>query len=195
MALLVQSAAAERMGASSQLFAKVQKVAVMTVMKILRYPHPGLSTSCRPVTTFDEDLAVLATDLLETMRAAPGIGITAAHVGIFVRLVVLELEPAKEPRFYVNPQILSASAEVIRHVEGSVSMPGAIAEVERPRKVRFRYQDLTGMVQEEEAEDFYAICMQHEIDQLDGIFWLRRLSRLKRERLVRRWEKDIAMQG
>jgi peptide deformylase len=177
------------------LFAKFIEVGNMTVMKILRYPDPGLSTSCRPVTTFDADLVTLASDLLETMRAAPGLGITAAHVGIFVRLVVLELEPAREPRFYVNPQILSASGDTMRHVEGSVSMPGATAEVERPRKIHFLYQDLNGLVQEEEAEGFYAVCVQHEIDQLDGIFWLRRLSRLKRDRLVRRWEKDIAMSG
>lgn len=164
----------------------------MPVMKILCYPDPGLSTPCRPVTAFDTALSALADDLLDTMRSAPGVGITAAHVGILQRLVVLELPPVHAPRFYVNPQILSVSTETMRHMEGSVSMPGATAEVERPRTIRFRYQDLKGTVHEEEAEGFYAICMQHEIDQLDGIFWLRRLSRLKRDRLLRRWDKDDA---
>lgn len=162
----------------------------MTVRPILTYPDPGLSKPCEPVTRFDDELTVLAQDLLETMRAAPGVGITAAHVGVFRRLFVLELSPDQGPLYYVNPELLSTSAEMIRHMEGSVSMPGATDEVERPRAIRLRYQDLAGKVIEEDARDFHAVCIQHEIDQLDGIFWLRRLSRLKRERLVRKWQKE-----
>ena len=162
----------------------------MTIRSILKYPDPGLSKPCEPVTVFDTRLATLADDLLETMRAAPGVGITAAHIGVFTRLVVLELSKETGPRFFANPEILSFSEATIRHMEGSVSMPGATEEVARPEKIRFRYQDLTGAFHDEEAEGFYAICMQHEIDQLDGIFWLRRLSRLKRDRLVRKWEKE-----
>ncbi|WP_117191090.1 peptide deformylase [Rhizobium terrae] len=161
----------------------------MTVRAILKYPDPGLSKPCEPVALFDAELAVLAGDLLDTMRAASGVGITAAHVGVFTRLVVLELPKQDGPRFYVNPQILALSAETMRHIEGSVSMPGATDEVERPRKIRFRYQDIKGAFHEEDAEGFHAICIQHEIDQLDGIFWLKRLSRLKRDRLLRRWDK------
>lgn len=163
----------------------------MTVRPILRYPHPDLMRPCAPATVFDGELGTLARDLLDTMRAAPGVGITAAHVGVLTRLAVLELSREVGPRFYVNPEVLSFSAETMRHMEGSVSMPGATDEVERPRKIRFRYQDLDGAHQEEDAEGFYAICMQHEIDQLDGIFWLKRLSRLKRDRLTRKWEKGI----
>ncbi|MFB9950773.1 peptide deformylase [Rhizobium puerariae] len=161
----------------------------MTVRTILKYPDPGLSLPCRPVAAFDAGLAALAGDLLDTMRAAPGVGITAAHIGVFTRLVVLELSREAGPHFYANPEILSSSAETMRHAEGSVSMPGATDEVERPKRIRFRYQDLEGVFHEEEAEGFEAICMQHEIDQLDGIFWLKRLSRLKRDRLTRKWEK------
>jgi peptide deformylase len=161
----------------------------MAIRPILKYPHPGLSTPCKPVTVFDAELAGLADDLLETMRAAPGVGMTAAHVGVFTRLVVLELSKEKGPRFYVNPEILSSSDQTIIQTEGSVSMPGATEAVERPRQIRFRYQDLQGAFQEEDADAFYSVCMQHEIDQLDGIFWLRRLSRLKRDRLVKKWEK------
>jgi peptide deformylase len=116
------------------------------------------------------------------------VGITAAHVGVPMRLVVLELTPG-EPLFYVNPEILEFSAETMRHMEGSVSMPGATDEVERPRKILLRYQDLQGELHEEELENFHAICMQHEVDQLDGIFWLKRLSKLRRDRLIRKWEK------
>ena len=162
----------------------------MTVRAILTYPDQGLSKPCEPVVRFDDELATLAQDLLETMRAAPGVGITAAHIGSFQRLFVLELSPAQGPLYYVNPEILWASDEMIRHTEGSVSMPGATDEVERPQRIRIRYQDLQGTVIEEEAQDFHAVCIQHEIDQLDGIFWLRRLSRLKRERLVRKWQKE-----
>jgi len=161
----------------------------MAVRSILKYPDPGLSTPCTPVTVFDGSLTALAHDLLDTMRAAPGVGITAAHIGVFTRLVVLELSREIGPRFYVNPEILALSEETMRHTEGSVSMPGATDDVERPRRIRFRYQDLQGAFHDEDAEDFHAICMQHEIDQLDGIFWLKRLSRLKRDRLIRRWEK------
>ncbi|MBY3596745.1 peptide deformylase [Rhizobium bangladeshense] len=164
----------------------------MPIRPILRYPNPGLKTVCAPVTAFDASLAELADDLLATMRAAPGVGITAAHIGVFLRITVLELGRADGVRLYVNPQITWRSQETMSHAEGSVSMPGATEEVTRPRAIGFRYQDAGGNVHEEAAEDFLAICLQHEIDQLDGIFWLQRLSRLKRDRLVKRWEK---MQG
>jgi peptide deformylase len=162
----------------------------MPIRPILRYPDPRLAMPCEPVTQFDEELAALAGDLLETMRAAPGVGITAAHVGVFRRLFVLELSPEQGPLFYVNPELLSVGGETIRHMEGSVSMPGATDKVERLRQIRIRYRDLQGNLIEEEARDFHAVCIQHEIDQLDGIFWLRRLSRLKRERLVKKWQKE-----
>ncbi|CAN7339016.1 peptide deformylase [Neorhizobium sp. LjRoot104] len=161
----------------------------MAIRTILKYPDPGLSKRCEPVTVFDATLTSLADDLLDTMRAAPGVGITAAHVGVFTRLVVLELSKETGPRFYVNPEVLSTSDERMRHMEGSVSMPGANDEVERPKRIRFRYQDLDGAVHEEDVEGFHSICMQHEIDQLDGVFWLKRLSRLKRDRLLRKWDK------
>ncbi|MBW9055802.1 peptide deformylase [Rhizobium mesosinicum] len=161
----------------------------MPIRPILRYPHPGLKTVCAPVSSFDSALSEFADDLLQTMRAAPGVGITAAHVGVFRRLTVLELDKADGVRIYANPEITWFSDETMVHLEGSVSMPGATDEVIRPRAVRFRYQDLHGHQHEEEATGFLAICIQHEVDQLDGIFWLQRLSRLKRDRLIRKWEK------
>ncbi|OWV78793.1 peptide deformylase [Rhizobium sp. R635] len=161
----------------------------MPIRPILRYPHPDLKTACAPVTAFDSSLAELADDLLATMRAAPGVGITAAHIGVLSRVTVLELDRADGVRLYVNPEITWFSKETMSHAEGSVSMPGATDEVTRPRAIRFRYQDGAGTVHEDAAEGFLAICIQHEVDQLDGIFWLQRLSRLKRERLVKKWEK------
>jgi peptide deformylase len=162
----------------------------MSIRAILRYPDPGLKTVCGPVTVFDGELQTLASDLLETMRAAPGVGITAAHIGVFQRVVVIELRKADGVRIYVNPEILAATGEPARHMEGSVSMPGATEEVTRPGSIRFRYQGIDGELHEEQADGFLAICIQHEVDQLDGIFWLKRLSKLKRDRLIRKWEKS-----
>ncbi len=161
----------------------------MTVRPILRYPDPRLALPARPVTAFDEDLRELATDLHETMRAAPGIGITAPHIGVALRVVVLELDPAEGARTYVNPEIVWTSPETILHREGSVSMPGVNDEVSRHARVRISYRDLDGHPHIEESEGLRAVCHQHEIDQLDGTFWIRRLSRLKRERLIKRFEK------
>jgi peptide deformylase len=161
----------------------------MAILPILRYPHPGLKTVCEPVKVFDSALSRLADDLLETMRAAPGVGITAAHVGIYERVVVLELGKPDGVRIYINPEIVSVSDEATRNTEGSVSMPGATDEITRPRAIHFRYRDLQGGEHEEHADGFLAICIQHEVDQLDGIFWLQRLSKLKRDRLIRKWEK------
>lgn len=160
------------------------------MLTILRYPDPKLSMTCAEVTVFDKNLRVFTDALHAAMIAAPGVGITAAHVGHLVRVVTLDLKELGGRRDYVNPQVLEASDETMEHDEGSVSMPGAIEKVTRPKTVTIRYQDLDGTVHEEQLTGFPAICMQHEIDQLDGIFWLQRLSRLKRERLVKKWQKD-----
>ncbi|MFG1416971.1 peptide deformylase [Xanthobacter sp. V0B-10] len=162
----------------------------MAVRPIVPFPDPRLRAVAEQVQVFDDALRRLAEDLLDTMRAAPGIGITAPHIGVALRVVVLELSAEDGVRTYVNPRLLWASPETIRHQEGSVSMPGATEEVERHARVRVAYQDLDGAAREEEADGLLAICHQHEIDQLDGIFWLQRLSRLKRERLIRRYGKQ-----
>lgn len=164
----------------------------MAILPLLRYPDPRLRTSCRPVEVFDARLAALAGDLAETMRAAPGIGITAAHAGILERLTVIELDGPASQRVFVNPAIEWFSPELQRHTEGSVSMPGVTEEVERPARIRLTYKDLAGDSHTEEAGGLLAICLQHEMDQLDGIFWIDRLSRLKRERIVKKYAKARA---
>jgi peptide deformylase len=161
----------------------------MTIRPIVRYPDRRLAMPARPVTAFDDALRELATDLLETMRAAPGIGITAPHIGVPLRVVVLELDAKEGAQTYVNPEIEWASPEMILHREGSVSMPGVNDEVQRHARVRISYQDIDGNMRSEESDSLRAVCHQHEIDQLDGMFWIQRLSRLKRERLVKRFEK------
>ena len=161
----------------------------MAILPLLRYPDPRLRMPCKPVEVFDARLAALADDLADTMRAAPGIGITAAHAGILERLTVIELDGPASQRVYVNPVIEWFSPELQRHTEGSVSMPGVTEEVERPARIRLAYRDLAGQAHAEEADGLLAVCLQHEIDQLDGIFWIDRLSRLKRERVVKKFRK------
>jgi peptide deformylase len=161
----------------------------MTIRPIVRYPDPRLALPAQPVAMFDEALRELASDLLETMHAAPGIGITAPHIGVCLRVVVLDLDPIEGARTYVNPEIIWASPEMITHQEGSVSMPGVNDEIRRHARVRISYHDVDGQSQTEESAGLRAVCHQHEIDQLNGQFWIQRLSRLKRERLIKRFEK------
>ncbi len=163
----------------------------MTVRPIVRYPDPRLALPAQPVTEFDGTLRDLARDLLETMHAAPGIGITAPHIGVSLRVVVLELDANDGAQTYVNPEIIWASPEMIVHQEGSVSMPGVKDDISRHARIRISYRDVDGHAQSEESEGLRAVCHQHEIDQLNGVFWIQRLSRLKRERLIKRFAKGL----
>ncbi|MFT8777009.1 MAG: peptide deformylase [Gluconacetobacter liquefaciens] len=162
----------------------------MPARPIVMFPDQRLRTAAEPVTQFDAALRTLAADLFDTMQAAPGIGITAPHIGVALRVVVLDLRDTSGARTYINPEIIWASDETIRHEEGSVSMPGVTEQIERPAKVRVQYQDLDGQNQIEESDGLRAICHQHEIDQLNGIFWIQRLYALRRTRLVARYEKS-----
>jgi peptide deformylase len=161
----------------------------MTIRTIIRYPDPRLALPAQPVTAFNGALRELAQDLLETMHAAPGIGITAPHIGISLRVVVLDLDAIDGARTYVNPEIIWASPEMIQHQEGSVSMPGVNDDITRHARVRISYRDIHGNQRTEESQGLRAVCHQHEIDQLNGLFWIKQLSRLKRERLIKRFEK------
>jgi peptide deformylase len=161
----------------------------VAIRPIIRFPDPRLRQKAELIVDIDEEVRALARDLTETMHAAPGIGITAPHVGVLRRLVVIQLEGDAEPHISINPEIVWSSPDMIRHMEGSVSMPGVNDEIERHARVRVRYRGLDNMEHEEEAEGLMAVCFQHEIDQLDGIFWIDRLSKLKRDRLIKRFDK------
>ncbi len=165
----------------------------MTVRAIVKYPSPALKAVAEPVTLFDAALKELAADLVDTMQAAQGIGITAPHIGVAQRVAVIKLTEDEEPKVYVNPKIVWASEEMTRHKEGSISMPDVLDEIDRPNRIRFSFQDLSGAEQMEEAEDLASVCIQHEIDQLDGIFWLDKLSRLRRDRVIKRYEKLLRL--
>lgn len=156
---------------------------------IVTFPDPRLRQVCAPVTTFGPDLREIANDLVDTMRDAPGIGIAGPHIGVALRLIAIQLAPDQPLHVCVNPEIVSSSDELVRHSEGSISMRGIAEEVERPAWVRVSFQDLDGSFHALDADGLLGVCFQHEIDQLDGIFWLNRLSRLKRDRAIKRYGK------
>ncbi|QUS39643.1 peptide deformylase [Tardiphaga alba] len=159
----------------------------MTIRPLVRYPDPRLALPAADVSVFDDALRILAEDLRDTMHAAPGIGITAPHVGVLLRVVVLDL--GDDAKTYINPEMIWTSPEMIMHQEGSVSMPGVNDDIQRHARVRIRYRDIDGTTHEEESDGLRAVCHQHEIDQLNGMFWIQRLSRIKRERIIKRFEK------
>jgi peptide deformylase len=145
-----------------------------------------------PVAVVDDDLRRLMDDMLETMYAAPGIGLAAIQVGVPKRVIVMDLARSEEPpapRHFVNPEILWASEEVGPWEEGCLSVPEIYDEVERPLRVRLRYLNYQGETVEEDAEGLFAVCIQHEMDHLNGVLFIDHLSRLKRDRAVAKVRK------
>jgi len=161
----------------------------MTVRPLVLFPDPRLRVPSQPIVEFGPDLARCVADLVDTLGAVSAIGFTAAHIGGTERIAVVRLEPGAETRVYVNPAVMWASPELEVHEEGSVSMPGMREMIARPGRVRISFRTPSGDSVEEEWAGFPAAVLQHEIDQLDGIFWIDRLSRLKRDRLVKRFSK------
>ncbi len=162
----------------------------MAVREIVGYPDPRLSAMAQPVETIDESLDGLIADVLDTMVSLRAAGLAAPHIGALKRVVAVRLDVIETVRIFINPKIVWFSEEMATHVEGSVSLPGLTAEVTRPSRVRVRFCDRAGFELEVEADGFFSACLQHEIDHLDGVFWLTRLSRLKRERLLTKVAKS-----
>ncbi len=164
----------------------------MAVLDILTVPNPVLKQVSTPVEQVDDDLRRLMDDMLETMYAAPGIGLAAIQVGVPKQVIVMDLarqgEPP-EPRYFVNPEILWASEETAPYEEGCLSVPEIYDEVERPARVKLRYLDYHGKEVTEDAEGLFAVCIQHEMDHLKGVLFIDHLSRLKRDRAVARVRK------
>ena len=161
----------------------------MPARPLVLFPDPRLSRPAAPVEAFGPELRALADAVRETLLAANAIGLTAPHIGVPERLVVTRMSPEEGLRVYVNPAILWASSDTATHDEGSVSMPGVRERITRPARVRFGYRDLDGLAHQAETEGFPAAVIQHEIDQLDGVFWTQRLSALKRDQVMRRYQK------
>jgi len=167
----------------------------MAIREILTVPNPVLKQVSQPVAEFDDALRALMDDMLETMYDAPGIGLAAIQIGVPKRVIVMDLareDAPKEPRYFVNPEILWRSEETLGYEEGCLSVPEYFDEVQRPAKVGLRYLNYQGEQVEEEAEGLFAVCIQHEMDHLDGVLFIDHLSRLKREQAVKKVKKLTA---
>jgi peptide deformylase len=162
----------------------------MARLQILEYPDPRLRTKATPVAVFDEALAKLAADMLETMYAAPGVGLAATQVDVHKRLIVMDVSEGKtEPRVFCNPEILACEGVGVTE-EGCLSVPGIFDEVKRAAVVRARAQDVSGNFYEVQLDGLAAVCLQHEMDHLEGKLFVDYLSDLKRERIRKKLDKD-----
>jgi peptide deformylase len=164
----------------------------MALLEILRAPHPLLKAKATPVDRFDDRLRRLAADMLETMYAAPGVGLAAPQVGVMERLVVADVAEGEErrPMVLVNPEIVWRSPERATAEEGCLSLPNQFADVTRPQAVRLKFQDGHGQDHELSADGLLARCVQHELDHLDGVLFVDHLSALKRNMIMRKLIKS-----
>lgn len=162
----------------------------MAVLPIVQYPNVALSSRAEPVTEFNEELKQLAADMTETMYAAPGVGLSANQVGVLKRIVVIDVSEDKSGlKVLVNPSVVEHSDTLQDYEEGCLSLKGLYEHVKRPDHVRVRAQDLDGNPVEFEAEGILAVCVQHEIDHLDGVVFIDHLSRLKKDRACQKLRK------
>src|SRR5207249_6500934 len=164
----------------------------MAPRSILTLPDPRLRLVSKPVAKVDAEIRKLVDDMFETMYGAPGIGLAAIQVGVPKRVVTMDLakkDEPKNPKVYINPQLLWASEERATYEEGCLSIPEYYEEVERPAQVRVRYLDLEGNEQMLEANDLLATCLQHEIDHLNGVLFIDHISKLKRDRVIKKYAK------
>ncbi len=187
-------------------------LALMAILPIIEIPDPRLKQVSVPVEKFDQELKELVSGMFETMYDAPGIGLAAIQVGVPLRLLVIDLQPEdedaepevctahgdhehshqplkREPRVFVNPEIFDPSEDVSVYNEGCLSVPEIYAEVERPARIRARWQDLDGKPHEAVFEGMLATVLQHEMDHLEGIVFIDRISRLKRQMALKKLEK------
>ena len=169
----------------------------MALLPIFETPHPILKQISSPVEEIDDGVRRLIDDMFDTMYAAPGIGLAAIQVGVPKRLLVIDLqepveeggEPVRDPRVFINPEILETSDTTVPYQEGCLSVPDQYAEVIRPDRVRARWRDRDGKEFEEWIDGLLAVCLQHEIDHLNGILFIDHLSRLKRDMIMKKLAK------
>jgi peptide deformylase len=178
----------------------------MAIRPIFETPDPILRQISKPVETFDDDLRTLVADMFETMYVAPGIGLAAVQVGVPIRLLVIDLQepeeeggdPVRDPRVFINPEILWHSDSEVPYTEGCLSVPEQYAEVMRPEKIRAKWQDSDGKTYEEEIDGLLAVCLQHEMDHLNGVLFIDHLSKLKRDMVLKKlakWRKEQALKA
>jgi len=160
--------------------------------KIIIEPDPILRKKCEPLEKVDTDTKKLMDDMLETMYAAPGIGLAAVQIGILKRLVVIDIsrdQEKKDPIFLINPEIINQSKQTSVYEEGCLSIPGQFAEIERPAECTLKYIDYNGKEKELKADGLLATCIQHEVDHLNGILFIDYLSKLKKDMIIRKLVK------
>ncbi len=178
----------------------------MAIRPIFETPDPVLRQISRPVETFDDELRTLVADMFDTMYDAPGIGLAAVQVGVPVRLLVIDLqepeeedgEPVRDPRVFINPEVLWHSDSEVPYTEGCLSVPEQYAEVMRPDRIRARWNDEQGQVHEEEIDGLLAVCLQHEMDHLNGVLFIDHLSKLKRDMVLKKlakWRKEQGLKA
>jgi peptide deformylase len=174
----------------------------MALREIIILPDKQLRLISKPIEKVTPEIRKLADDMFETMYEAPGIGLAAIQVAQPLRLITMDLakkteegETTPQPRVFINPEIISSSEDLSVYEEGCLSIPEYYEEVERPAKVRVRFMDLDGKVHEEEAEGLYATCIQHEIDHLNGVLFIDYLSKLKRDRVNKKFSKAAKRAG
>ena len=169
----------------------------MALREIITAPDPRLKQVSKPVERVDDELRALMDDMLETMYAAPGIGLAAIQVGVAKQVIVMDLaregEPP-EPRYFINPEIISTSDERAVYEEGCLSVPEMYEDVERPASCRVRFLDYQGEIREIDCEGLLATCIQHEMDHLKGVLFIDRLSRVKRAMMLKKLTKAKKLQ-
>lgn len=167
-------------------------ICVMAILDIIKSPDPILKQECAPVGRVDDEIRTLMDDMLETMYKAPGIGLAAVQIGVTRRVIVMDISTADDdpgPLHLVNPEILWASGETAHYEEGCLSLPDHFAKVERPAAIRIKFLDYSGAERELEAKDTLATCIQHEMDHLEGILFVDRISLIKRSMILRKLAK------
>ena len=164
----------------------------MTILPIITAPDPRLKVKCDPVEEVTPELVKLMDDMLDTMYDAPGIGLAAPQVDLQKRIIVADVsapEEERDPHQMMNPEIIWISEELFEYEEGCLSFPEQYADVIRPKKVKIKYLDKEGISRNIEAEDLLAVCLQHEIDHLEGILFVDHISMLKRDLIMRKLQK------
>ena len=170
----------------------------MSIRPLVILPDTQLRLRSREVTVFDGALERLVADLFDTMDDAPGIGLAAIQVGVPLQVTTIDVSPKEEerqPLVFVNPKIVWSSSEKEIYEEGCLSIPEYYEEVERPARVRVAYQDIRGAAQQIEADGLLSVCLQHEIDHLNGVLFIDYLSKLKRDRVMKKFTKAARREG
>lgn len=159
------------------------------MLAIVRYPHPALSRKTQTVSVFDEHLASLAQEMIATMHSSHGIGLAANQVANMNRLFVMHCNADSPPFVFINPQIIATHTNQIEYQEGCLSFPGLQQDTTRFESVTLRWQDLSGLTHENTFSGIEAICIQHEMDHLDGLTFVDQLSQLKKQLVLKKYQK------